>query len=103
MDHRTDPTDLDEALARILAEPTWARQIIEAVCVALRTEDPFLTLTLADLDALLTSTSELLLSHLPAVVIEEAEDRAANTLPLIGPRETHDAYATRLHRAARNL
>lgn len=96
-------TDMDALLARILAEPTWARQIIDAVCVALATEDPFLVLTLADLDALLTSTSELLLSHLPAVVIEEAEDRAAAVLPLIGHRETHAEFAVRIRHAARNL
>lgn len=96
-------TDMDALLARILAEPTWAKQIIDAVTIALVTEDPFLVLTLADIDALLTSTSECLLSHLPNVVIEEAEQRAAAVLPLIHPRETADAYALRLRAAAKDL
>jgi hypothetical protein len=103
MAHRTDPTDLDEALARILSEPTWARQIITATACHLQTEDPFLTLTETDLTATLDMVTELITGHLPQVVADEAAERAAAVLPPLHPRETCDTYALRLLHAARSL
>lgn len=103
MDHRTDPTELDEALARILAEPTWAQQILTATAGHLRVEEPFLVLTDADLTATLDLVTELVVGHLPTAVADEAIQRAAAVIPERHPRETCDTYAMRLLAAARNV
>lgn len=103
MAHRTDPTDLDEALARILTEPTWARQILTATAAHLRTEDPFLVLTDTDLTATLDMVTELITGHLPLAVADEAMERASATLPPRHPRETCDTYAARLLQSAGQL
>ncbi|MFI6862628.1 hypothetical protein ACIBKZ_22495 [Streptomyces sp. NPDC050421] len=100
MAHRTDPTELDKALARILAEPTWAHQILVATAVGLAIENPFLVATTADIGAALVSVAECLLSHLPDVVADEAMERARAAAPMPYPRETHSAYALRLRAAA---
>ena len=97
---RIHPTPLDEALARILSEPSWAQQILTATAVTLATEEPFLVATTADIDSVLTSVAELLLSGLPEVVADEAMERAASALPMPGPRETQSTYALRLRAAA---
>jgi hypothetical protein len=99
--HRTDPTELDKALARILAEPTWAHQILVATAVGLAIEEPFLVATIGDIDAALTSVAECLLAHLPDVVADEAMERAASVIPVPLPRETQSAYAIRLRAAAK--
>ncbi|MEV0917865.1 hypothetical protein AB0I93_26855 [Streptomyces sp. NPDC049967] len=96
-------TDMDALLARILAEPTWARQLLVATAVGLAIEEPFLVATTADIDAQLVSVSECLLSHLPDVVIGEAMERARAVLPAPRPRETQSAYALRLRAAAQRL
>lgn len=94
---------MDATLARILAEPTWARQLLVATAVGLAIEEPFLVATTADIDAHLTSVAECLVSHLPDVVIGEAMERARVVLPAPGPRETQSQYAIRLRAAAETV
>lgn len=96
----SETTDMDALLARILAEPSWARQILVATAVGLAIENPFLVATTNDIDAALTSVAECLLSHLPDVVADEAMERASAAAPMPGPRETQSAYAIRLRAAA---
>lgn len=110
MDHSIDPSVLaearatmDDTLARILTEPSWAQQILTATAGHLRVEDPFLTLTDSDLTATLDMVTELITGHLPAVVADEAMNRAAAVLPERHYRETCDVYGLRLLHAAKGI
>ena len=103
MAHRTDPTELDEALARILAEPTWARQILTATAAALQTADPFLTVTYWELNQALDTAHAAVTAGLPAYVAREAKEQASMALPMTHERETCDAYALRLLDVAKAL
>jgi hypothetical protein len=91
---------MDATLARILAEPTWAHQLLVATAVGLAIDEPFLIATTADIDAALTSVAECLIHHLPDVVIDEVMERAAAVVPMPLPRETQSQYALRLRAAA---
>ncbi|MFI8865325.1 hypothetical protein ACIGNW_00180 [Streptomyces sp. NPDC053707] len=110
MTHPTDPPELaealatmDETLARILTEPSWAHQLLTATAVGLAIEEPFLVATTADIDAAITSVAECLIYHLPDVVVEDVLERAAAVVPKPRPRETHSQYALRLRAAAEAL
>ncbi|MEV6313379.1 hypothetical protein AB0M10_32920 [Streptomyces sp. NPDC051840] len=100
---RIDPTPLDEALARILSEPSWAQQILTATAATLRAEDPFLTITYYELNKAFDRAWADITHGLPAVVAHEAREAAAIALPLTHPRETCDAYAWRMLQAARGI
>lgn len=91
---------MDATLDRLLTEPTWAHQILVATAVGLAIEEPFLIATTADVDAMLTSVSECLLSHLPDVVADEALMRASSVVPMPRYLETQSQYAIRLRAAA---
>lgn len=110
MAHPTDPPGLaealatmDETLARLRTEPSWAQQILTATAGHLRIEDPLLALTDEDLTATFDMVAELITGRLPAVVAEQAMTRAADELPSRHYRETCDTYALRLLTAARGL
>lgn len=105
-----DPTVIAEALAtmdatlhQLSTEPSWAHKILTATAVTLATEEPFLTATTADVDAVLTSVAELLLSGLPDAVADEAIERAASVVPMPQRRESQSRYALRLRAAAEEV
>lgn len=91
---------MDATLARLLTEPTWAHHVLVATAVTLATEEPFLVATTADIDAVLTSVAELLLSGLPDVVADEAMLRVATVIPMPRRLESQSQYALRLRAAA---
>lgn len=94
---------LDDALARILTEPSWAQQIVTETARMLQTEDPFEPLTLRILDANLAGAAYTITNQLPDAVVIDATEHAVQALPLIHPRETPDAYALRLLQIARTI
>lgn len=102
MDHRTDPTDFDAVLARILSEPTRAQVLGLATARALE-NDAFIVVDGWQLtDAINTAMAEVLIG-LPGIVAAEATTRLHLALPRAHPRETAGEYALRLRAVAREL
>lgn len=100
---RIDPSPLDVALARILTEPSWARQILTVTAAALQKADPFLTVTYWELNTALDTAHATVTAGLPAYVAREAKEKASMALPMSHERETCDAYAFRILQAARTV
>ncbi|MDJ0460613.1 hypothetical protein [Streptomyces sp. H27-C3] len=104
MHERTDHTELDEALRRILTEPTHAARLLTEAA-ALLDENPFLVLTEHQYREAAGSAGNLVLAGLPFAVASGAATQATAAMPEIRGylRETNGEYAMRLRSAARGL
>ncbi|MHC3392071.1 hypothetical protein ACLQ2E_21790 [Streptomyces lavendulocolor] len=96
---RTDWSELDDTLARLLQEPSHASQIMNAAADVL-IGDPFLTVNAWTLDDAIRIGAHLVTDGLPDAVAAEAERAARLALPLAYRGETCDTYALRLRAAA---
>jgi len=92
--------DLDTALARILAEPTWAHRLLCAAAHHLETDQPFQICTPVVLTEALDHGYEQVCADLPEIVADEAALRAVAVLPEIRPRDTAGEVALQLRAAA---
>lgn len=102
MEHRSDPAALDEALARILSEPSRAQLLGLATARALE-NDAFIVVDGWQLtDAINTAMAEVLIG-LPGIVAAEATTRLHQALPRSRARETAGEYALRLRAVAKEL
>lgn len=102
MDHRSDPTALDTALARILSEPSWAQQLALATAEALE-HDSFIVVDGWHLTDAINIAIARVLIGLPGIVAAEATTRLHLALPQAHPRETAGEYALRLRAVAKGL
>lgn len=97
---RTERSQMDALLQRILREPSYASQLLMATAEQLETE-PFFILTEHMFNVAAAAASVQVLQGLPDVVAEEAGARARGALPdRAGGRETCGDYAARLRIAA---
>jgi hypothetical protein len=99
---RTDHTQLDAALRRILTEPTWAQQLAIATAAALE-DDPFIVIGGWQLTAAINTAITRVLAGLPGIVAAEATTRMYEALPQARPLETAGEYAVRLRAVAKGL
>ncbi|MGW0550538.1 hypothetical protein [Streptomyces altiplanensis] len=102
MTESTHPTPLDEALARILSEPTWAQQLSTATASALE-DTPFIVMDGWLLTSAINTAIAQVLAGLPGIVAAEALTRMYTVMPQARPRETAGEYALRLRAAAKGL
>ncbi|MFJ8866736.1 hypothetical protein ACIRD6_13400 [Streptomyces sp. NPDC102473] len=96
-----DAYDLE--LQQLLAAPSLAKRILEALASSLQNEDPFQPLTLDTLNETLGTEAYILTDGVPIPVATDATERAARALPSIHDQETADAYALRVLQAARTV
>ncbi|WP_028814440.1 hypothetical protein [Streptomyces flavidovirens] len=102
MPERTDHTELDAALRRILAEPSTTARIITATADELDTH-PFLTINSLSLDYAATIALRHVTDGLPDVVATEAITAATHAFPPAHPGERCGEYAVRLRDLAPSL
>jgi hypothetical protein len=91
--------DLDQALKRILAEPTWAHRMLHAAARVLE-EQPFLVMNYGLLTDALNEAKDQVCAGLPDVVVEKSTELAMTAVPAVREHETAGEYALRLHAAA---
>lgn len=89
------PHDLDEALARILAEPSTAARIALATADILD-DAPHLTINAYALGCATSLAFEHVTTDLPAVVADEALRAVVNAMPVPRTNEYCDEYALRI-------
>lgn len=102
MPELNQPPDLDEALRRILSEPSTAARIALAAADALD-EHPHLTMTPFDRGYAAEAGKQHATKGMPAVVANEAATAAFLAMPTPHPAETCGEYAVRLRDVAREL
>lgn len=102
MPEPTQPVDLDEALRRILSEPSTAARIVLAAADILD-EHPHCTLTPFDRGYAAEGGKRHATKGMPAVVADEAATAAFLAMPPPHLAETCGEYAIRLRDVAREL
>ena len=102
MPEPTERFDLDEALRRILDEPSTAARIVLAAADSLD-EHPHLTITPFDRGYAAQAGVTAVTKGMPAVVAEEAIRAAFLAMPTPYLAETCGEYALRLRDVAREL
>jgi succinylarginine dihydrolase len=102
MPERTDHTDWDNILRRVLSEPSTAARILTATA-AILDGDPHLTVNAFSLDYAAKLATEMVTEQLPAVVATEALSAAHRALPLGRPGGTCGEYAQLLRAAAKTV
>jgi hypothetical protein len=100
---RTDHTQLDAALRRILTEPTHSARLLTETADRLEDESPFLVLTGWQYSDASIAAHKSVLHNLPAVIANEAIVRALTAQPVPRHGETAGEYALRLRAAAKGL
>jgi hypothetical protein len=102
MPERTDWSELDNTLTRLLQEPSYASKIVTATADVLD-GDPFLTVNAMTMDYAAKIAAHQVTDGLPDVVAVEALAAATRALPLAYPGETCGEYAIRLRAVAKAL
>lgn len=102
MPEPTQPFDLDEALARILSEPSTAARIALAAADILD-EHPHIDANSFARDFATTLAARDITRELPRVVADEAIRSAGRALPHPRPGETCGELAIRFRATAREL
>jgi hypothetical protein len=102
VNHGTDTAQLDEALARILSEPSWAHRLLQGIADVLDNQ-PFLTVN----EALLTEACDIatshVLGHLTPYIADQARQVAMDEMPEAYPGETAGSLAARIRAAAEDV
>jgi hypothetical protein len=102
MPERTDWSEIDDTLARLLREPSHASRILTTTADVLA-GDPFLTINAWTLDDAVRISAHLVTDGLPDAVATEAESAARLALPRTYPGETCGEYAIRLRAVAGSI
>lgn len=102
MPEPTQPFDLDEALVRILSEPSTAALIALAVADALD-EHPHCVVTGFSIGYAAEAGIRAATKGLPDVVAREAAGAAHRAMPIPWPGETCGDYADRVRKIAPSL
>lgn len=102
---RTDHTEMDALLRRILTEPSHAARLFTETAARLEAGYPFLVLTEDQLNQAAKAATRSVLADLPDVVAAEAIERARHAGPPVrnDQHETGGDFAARLRAAAESL